>query len=181
LGRDACGFCGSSPACPVFLQTIKKTTKITSPCTDYYEVSWAKSGRSSDTRPCTNVPIICELCHPNTPRYRETPAIWKYGMRAHIRAAHPSYVTPGWPAQEGVHGEGVSKGDFPLPTKRMAGLLNYGDGEEQRLGLSKSPEWTFIGGNPTEMSSSTKRRELKEEECDNFEESPKDRKRARIQ
>jgi hypothetical protein len=99
-------------------------------------------------------------------------------MRAHIRTAHPHYFTPGWPALDGVHGAWPDEGEYPLPSKTMAMSLSYGDGEEQRLDVSESNEWMYLGLSTGESMTRLKRRVKKEEDEDK--DHLRDQKRARV-
>lgn len=39
---------------------------------------------SSESSPCSNVPLKCPLCPP-----KDAPAVWRYNLEYHIRQAHP--------------------------------------------------------------------------------------------
>jgi hypothetical protein len=100
-------------------------------------------------------------------------------MRAHIRAAHPDYITPGWPALEGVHGAWPTEGQCPLPSQAMAEMLNYGDSEERRLGLAESMEkWPFIKEELADLELGTKR--LRDVEPPDVQHHSQDRKRVKL-
>jgi hypothetical protein len=100
-------------------------------------------------------------------------------MRAHIRAAHPNYITPGWPALEGVHEAWPTEGQCPLPSQVMAEMLNYGDGEERRLGLAESMDkWPFIQEELTDLEPGTKR--PRDVELPGVEYRLRDQKRAKL-
>jgi hypothetical protein len=102
-------------------------------------------------------------------------------MRAHIRAAHPSYTAPGWPALDGVHTAVPTEGQHPLPSREMATTLNYGEGEERRLGLAESSEkWAFIKEIKTEEKPNVKREGQSESELHDAQDLVQDRKRVRL-
>jgi hypothetical protein len=119
---------------------VNGTVKMVTKCPDFHEASWKTSRKSSEANPCTNVPIVCELCYPNTVKSKPVPAIWKYNARTHFQYVHLGYRVPGWPALEGIHDARASEGDWPLPSLHHAELLNYADGEERRIGVAQSGE-----------------------------------------
>jgi hypothetical protein len=89
-------------------------------------------------------------------------------MRAHIRAAHPSYITPGWPALGGVHTAVLTEGQHLLSSREMATTLDYGEGEERRLGLAESFEkWAFTKDPKIKVEPNTKREEQSDLELSN--------------
>ena len=61
----------------------------------------------------------------------------------------------------------------------MAEELNYGDGEERRVGLAQSTErWSFAGDGPIEARSSAKRR--REDEQQDVQDRLLDPKRVKL-
>jgi len=58
----------------------------TSRCANMISFSYGVASMSSESSPCSNVPVKCSLC-PN-----DGPAVWRYSMKQHIKEAHP-YVS----------------------------------------------------------------------------------------
>jgi hypothetical protein len=138
--ENACGFCGknSNPLCQqLFLKESKSSKaapKVLSSCPYFYKMSYNNDKKFSRARPCTNVPIVCEICNPPTRRnFRQACiAYWKYEMEAHIRSAHPRFATPTYP-----------NGDY-LVSESMAAALDFDPEEEEALGVSKTIPWTAL-------------------------------------
>ncbi|KAG2338518.1 hypothetical protein BDR05DRAFT_951816, partial [Suillus weaverae] len=70
---------------------------------DAKSARWASANAGSKNRPCRNVPIKCELCHPTlapvTGKKSRTgapyvDAIWHYNMIDHLNKTHPQYAHP---------------------------------------------------------------------------------------
>jgi hypothetical protein len=83
-----CGLCLSN-ACIWYLKTRKKVdaapridTKKTT-CPNYANFSYKCAASSTETSPCSNVPVLCPRCPAGSP------AIWSYNMEAHHEGEHP--------------------------------------------------------------------------------------------
>jgi hypothetical protein len=161
-----CGFCGCFPPCPVWITQTGKVKKITSACPDAHDsYTYPTENKSTGPNPCTNVPIICPLCDPPMDSQRRRAAIFKYNFEAHVRLAHPTFATPGWPAAAGVHSASPGHPGLALSSEVPSQLISHlelGDGEEKRLGMAISTPWRFVGLHETTTpaplpSSSSKR------------------------
>lgn len=65
-------------------------------------------------------------------------------MDEHVRIFHKEFATPGWPAHPGYHKEHAGEDGWRLEAN-FAALINFGEQEELRIGVSASPLWTGIG------------------------------------
>jgi len=70
----------------VTLTSHRSALKITSTCSEFTGIVYASALKGSKTTPCTNVPVICELCAHAT-NSKTIPAIWRYNLEAHIKAS----------------------------------------------------------------------------------------------
>ena len=87
---EPCGLC----LCPATLCTIYLTKRSarngnwtvkysgTAPCPNATSFSYAAAMVSSESSPCSNVPVICPYC-PD-----ESPAVWRYNMQSHVKNRH---------------------------------------------------------------------------------------------
>lgn len=66
--------------------------KITSTCPEFTGIIYASALKGSKTTPCTNVPVICELCVQPT-NAKVIPAVWRYNLEAHIKSFHPGHTS----------------------------------------------------------------------------------------
>jgi hypothetical protein len=65
--------------------------KISSKCPEFTNITYGSALKGSKTTPCTNVPIICELCiRPNNSN--STSGIWRYNIEDHIKNLHPGHT-----------------------------------------------------------------------------------------
>jgi hypothetical protein len=86
-----CGLClRPSPMCQFFLKkgkgangNITLNTTLSKGCPNMIKFSYGVAGKSSESSPCSNVPIPCPLCS------KGEPGIWRYNMKYHIMALHP--------------------------------------------------------------------------------------------
>lgn len=90
---EPCGFClRPYPACVIYLRRASATSdQINLPktiCPGKLAFNYKPASLSSDSTPCTNVPILCPLC----PKSHDTPAVWKYNFQAHLKRAHPTAI-----------------------------------------------------------------------------------------
>ena len=77
-----CGTCGKSTSpgnCAVMLTTHCSTLKIASTCSKFTGIVYASALKGLKTMPCTNVPVICELCAHAT-NSKTIPAIWQHNL-----------------------------------------------------------------------------------------------------
>ncbi|THU77743.1 hypothetical protein K435DRAFT_770008 [Dendrothele bispora CBS 962.96] len=89
---EPCGFCLSpSPQCQFYLTKKggidRKRTKGCPIFAALKSFSYATASTSTQSNPCTNVPITCPLCHKRDPN---APAVWRYDLDAHYRHQHPT-------------------------------------------------------------------------------------------
>lgn len=90
--EQLCGICLRPAArCRIFLgRSTTKQPNInmakTSGCGNINALGfrYAVAAESTDTSPCSNVPIPCPLCPAKL-----SPAVWRYNMEYHLRIAHP--------------------------------------------------------------------------------------------
>ena len=88
LGGDAlCFFCGSSSDCTTSLVLSKGRKQVISSTCPFAPISFRVGVREkpSMSDPCTNVPVLCGLCH----RY-----VWKYSAAYHYSNSHPLSELP---------------------------------------------------------------------------------------
>src|ERR1700689_5684112 len=77
--------------CAVTLTSSRASFKIASTCPEFSGIMYASALKGSKTTPCTNVPVICELCvQPNNSN--TVPGIWRYNLNAHVEAMHPGHT-----------------------------------------------------------------------------------------
>lgn len=87
--EERCGLCLRPAAmCPIFVtkacsvqgRTTVDFTKST--CPNLVRFSYKSASESTETSPCSNVPITCLLCPVGSP------AVWSYNLEAHFRGRH---------------------------------------------------------------------------------------------
>ncbi|KAJ6575901.1 hypothetical protein B0H10DRAFT_1717438, partial [Mycena sp. CBHHK59/15] len=92
IDRDSypCGFCLSTGSfCSILLKKRKgrdganQIDMNQSRCPNLVNLGLANTAKSSDKRPCTNVPLYCPI-----PSCADV--IWKYNLKNHIQKTHPS-------------------------------------------------------------------------------------------
>ncbi len=90
---EPCGRClRPSSICRIFLSkgaggSYKLNLNRSSGCGNPgYVFRYSVAATSTSTSPCSNVPVICPLCTDT----KHLPAVWKYNLRYHISAHHPS-------------------------------------------------------------------------------------------
>ncbi|KZV79434.1 hypothetical protein EXIGLDRAFT_707060 [Exidia glandulosa HHB12029] len=85
---EPCGFCGRE-TCVTAISYVKNraSPKIHSSCGYHYEgMRYSSASTSTDSSPCSNVPIPCRLCPKSkTGHYR---TVWKYNAAVHLAAEH---------------------------------------------------------------------------------------------
>ncbi|KAG2135651.1 hypothetical protein BD769DRAFT_1352760, partial [Suillus cothurnatus] len=76
---------------------------VSTHCPYHTSFRWASADAGSKNRPCCNVPIKCELCHPTLAAVTGkksragvpyVDAIWHYNMVEHLNESHPQYAHP---------------------------------------------------------------------------------------
>jgi hypothetical protein len=70
-------------------------------CAYFHPIKYGHDKKSYASRPTTNVPVICLLCHPPELRKRgknPIPGIPKYLFERHVRSLHPAHARPGHPS-----------------------------------------------------------------------------------
>lgn len=73
------------------LTSNRAAFKVTSTCPEFTGITHTSALKGSKTTPCTNVPVICELCiQPNNSK--TIPAVWRYNLEVHIKAFHPGHT-----------------------------------------------------------------------------------------
>ncbi|KAK0450572.1 uncharacterized protein EV420DRAFT_1705203, partial [Desarmillaria tabescens] len=96
---EPCGLClRPSPICTWYLRRSKGTGYQVdwkkSTCTNRIRFNYNVAAASSNTSPCSNIPIQCQHC-PD-----KSPAVWSYNMVVHIKNKHP-HVQPS--SYKGAH------------------------------------------------------------------------------
>jgi len=86
--KSPCGFClNSGSLCVIRLVVTSKLTTIdmkATRCSKKRKIAIKAASTFTPRSPCTNHPLVCPLCPPNSP------AIWKYNLRSHIVGSHPT-------------------------------------------------------------------------------------------
>jgi hypothetical protein len=94
---ELCGLClRPAPMCTFYLRKGNGGYQIDwSKSTCLYEIKfqYAVAATSSTGSPCSNVPVICEICGP------KSPAIWRYNLNAHFRNFHRLSNPTSWPVK----------------------------------------------------------------------------------
>ena len=87
--EERCGSCLSpAPMCQIYLQKARgvagsvSVDRKRSECTNLIHFNYATATTSTETSPCSNVPIICPHCP------KGSPAVWRYSLHAHFRGQH---------------------------------------------------------------------------------------------
>jgi len=85
---NPCGLClNTGSRCVFRLIKRNKVDQIdmtNSRCPNLRKIQLTSASKYSKASPCTNVPLRCPLCP------KESDCVWKYNLRAHILACHPS-------------------------------------------------------------------------------------------
>ncbi|KAJ6608018.1 hypothetical protein B0H10DRAFT_1816716, partial [Mycena sp. CBHHK59/15] len=79
-----CGFCGQAISGSNCTAGIAGGKKVNSSCPHSYPFQITAASKSSAAKPCTNVPMRCDLC---------TDIHWKYNMMQHLQDRHPTWET----------------------------------------------------------------------------------------
>ena len=101
--EERCGLCLRPAAmCPIFVtkaRSVRGRTTVDftkSKCPNLVRFSYKSASESTETSPCSNVPITCSLCPVGSP------AVWSYNLEAHFRGRHRL----------------TSRTHFPIPTEQ---------------------------------------------------------------
>jgi hypothetical protein len=85
---NPCGLCLNAGSHCVFRlikrNKVDQINMTNSRCLNLRKIQLTSAGKYSKASPCTNVPLRCPLCP------KELDCVWKYNLRAHILACHPS-------------------------------------------------------------------------------------------
>ena len=89
--KDVCGFCGVA-GCSIGIAKSSgygktATMSATSNCIYKSKFSLQAATKSTRSGPCTNRPLDCNLCPPNT-------VVWKYNVRHHFDLHHAGVLIP---------------------------------------------------------------------------------------
>ncbi|KAG0695896.1 hypothetical protein DFH29DRAFT_879719 [Suillus ampliporus] len=119
-----CGFCGCSgiPACAITIKVPANGAPVwETKCMYQHTFRYGFAENGSKNKPCRNVPLKCELCHPILPpepgkTSRRTivaavDAVWRYNMPEHVLSQHEEYSLPGW-----------REAGIPLPARVWKGM-----------------------------------------------------------
>ncbi|EIW85600.1 hypothetical protein CONPUDRAFT_135279 [Coniophora puteana RWD-64-598 SS2] len=97
---ELCGFCmqpAAKSGCVFYLRPTKGSAAATfqvdltrSSCPNLIYFSYHSAATTSDSTPCSNVPIACPICSPTNKLAIRNPAVWRYLMVAHLRIHHAS-------------------------------------------------------------------------------------------
>ncbi|EIW78062.1 hypothetical protein CONPUDRAFT_92305 [Coniophora puteana RWD-64-598 SS2] len=96
---ELCGFCMqpiTKSGCVFYLRPTKgsgssfQVDVTRSSCPNPVYFSYHSAASSSESAPCTNVPVACPICSPTNKLAVKNPAVWKYSMAAHLRIHHAS-------------------------------------------------------------------------------------------
>jgi hypothetical protein len=94
VGAFPCGTCGRPTTegnCMVTVTSSHGVLKISSKCPEFTGITYGSALKGSKTTPCTNVPVVCELCIRSN-NSNSTCGIWRYNMDAHIKNLHPGHM-----------------------------------------------------------------------------------------
>ena len=87
--HEVCGLClRPSPMCRLLVKKGRGASAgnrvdiDNSTCVNLIRFNYASAACSSESSPCSNVPIVCPLCPP------KSPGVWTYSLHAHFRDRH---------------------------------------------------------------------------------------------
>lgn len=125
-----CGFCARNQCSIDLIPADKGTFKIISNCQhSYASIKYKSASEYTPSDPCTNVPILCLLCPPNSKTGRQ-PVFWRYNMDLHLQDDHPTRDTSLISWKQLV----VSKHIPLLETRHILGIKK----EKEQDGLERS-------------------------------------------
>ncbi|KAG2152582.1 uncharacterized protein EDB93DRAFT_1273262 [Suillus bovinus] len=152
--HQPCGFCGRSghEECKVQIKIALNSgtvSKVESSCPYTHTFRYPNADIGSNNRPCRNVPIKCELCHPSLAsvtgkKSRTAPpfidAVWRYyNMIQHLEEVHSQYAHPdsviGHPLPAQILASftltALEQEDANIPTSRW--LMPLFEGEKENV------------------------------------------------
>jgi hypothetical protein len=87
--EERCGLClKPAPMCHIYLkkgrgsQAKYSMDQKKSNCPNLVRFNYTNTATSSESSPCSNIPIVCPLCSTGSP------AVWMYSLHAHFRERH---------------------------------------------------------------------------------------------
>ena len=87
--EELCGLClRPAPMCQIYLTKARgaggsfSVDRTKSTCPNLVRFNYKNAAQSSESSPCSNVPVACSICPPNSP------AVWVYSLHAHYRGHH---------------------------------------------------------------------------------------------
>ena len=87
--EEQCGLClHPAPMCSIYLKKSRGVSgsclvdQTASTCPNLVRFNYKSAARSSDSSPCSNVPISCSICPP------DSSAVWVYSLHAHYHKCH---------------------------------------------------------------------------------------------
>jgi hypothetical protein len=87
--EERCGLClRPAPMCHIYLkkgrdaQAKYSVDQKKSNCPNLVRFNYMNAATSSESSPCSNVPVVCPLCP------TASPAVWTYSLHAHFRGRH---------------------------------------------------------------------------------------------
>jgi hypothetical protein len=105
---NPCGFCGHAgvPECAMMIMVpSSRVPTWETKCMYKHSFRYGSVDSGSKNKPCCNLPLKCELCHPVLPPQlrkstQKVPvlpveAVWRYNMMVHILGQHEEFVVPG--------------------------------------------------------------------------------------
>ncbi|KAG2131071.1 hypothetical protein DEU56DRAFT_740233 [Suillus clintonianus] len=134
-GPLPCGFCGDSnnPDCALTFKETARKIMWESKCPRKETFQYGSANKGSDSRPCHNVPVVCQICVHLGRATDWCPAVWRYNLEAHIDLQHSEYAQPGRPI------------GLPLP-RAVYDSLALTPAEEKKAGVASRPVFEFIQG-----------------------------------
>jgi hypothetical protein len=106
-----CGFCGRSglSECMITIKVPSSGAPVwETKCMYQHPFRYGFAEAGSKNKPCRNVPLKCELCHPQLPPEPgrssrralavAVDAVWRYNMTEHIATVHEEYLGAPLPA-----------------------------------------------------------------------------------
>ncbi|KAG1869381.1 hypothetical protein DFJ58DRAFT_697675 [Suillus subalutaceus] len=165
--HQPCGFCGRSghEECKIQIKIANSgaVSKVESSCPYAHTFRYPNADIGSNNRPCRNVPLKCELCHPSltpiTGKKSRTAApfidaVWRYNMIQHLEEVHPQYAHPenltGYPLPVQILNSfmltALEQEDANIPMARWLMPLFEGEKENVPVGSSSRKRKTNSSG-----------------------------------
>jgi hypothetical protein len=87
--EERCGLClKPAPMCQIYIKKGRgaqgrvSVDQKKSNCPNLVRFNYMNAATSSESSPCTNIPVVCPLCPTGSP------AVWTYSLHAHFRERH---------------------------------------------------------------------------------------------